>query len=325
MTQAVISNTLGPPEVYTLKTIDLGSLKPDAVRVAIKAAGISYVDVLTASGGYQVKPPTPFIPGSEAAGVVEAVGRDISHPLIGQRVLFSAWGGVFATHIQLPAKLVKPIPDAMRYEEAAVFHVSYATAYHALVQRGGLQAGETLLVLGAGGATGYAAVQIGKLLGARVIASASSPEKRALAVKGGADAVVDSRSATWRENVKAANHGKSVDVVFDPVGGDATDLAFRSLAWKGRHLIIGFPAGIASLRTNLPLLKGAALIGVDIRQFGIFEPELAAANGAALMEYVAAGKLSPEVARTYPLTEFAAAMNEAARGESAGRVVLVMG
>jgi NADPH2:quinone reductase len=324
MTQAVISDTLGPPEIYVLKDIELGPLNPDAVRVAIKAAGISFVDVLTAAGGYHVKLPVPFIPGSEAAGEVTAAGIDVDQALIGQRVMFSSWGGVFATEIQLPAKMIKPIPDNMSFAEAAIFPVSYTTVYHALVQRGTLLAGETLLVLGAGGATGYAAVQIGKLLGARVIASASSPEKRALAHKGGADAVIDARSATWREDVKAANAGKPVDVVFDPVGGEATEPAFRSLAWKGRHLIVGFPAGIAALRTNLPLLKGASLIGVDIRQFGIYEPELAAANSAALMTHVAAGRLIPEIAHCYPLADFVTAMNAATKGERAGRLVLVM-
>ena len=205
-----------------------------------------------------------------------------------------------------------------------MFPVSYATAWHALVDRGRLHAGETLLVLGAGGATGYAAVQIGKYLGARVIGSASSESKRALAAAGGADAVIDARGGDWRDQVKAANGGQGVDVVFDPVGGEATDPAFRSLAWNGRHLVIGFPAGIASLRTNLPLLKGASLIGVDIRQFGIFEPEKSAANRDTVFGLAAEGKLRPAIARSYALADIQAAMADAAAGKSAGRIVLTM-
>jgi NADPH2:quinone reductase len=213
----------------------------------------------------------------------------------------------------------------MSFAEAAVFRVSYATAYHALVQRARMQPGETVLVLGAGGAVGYAAIEVAKALGARVIGSASSDAKRALAVAGGADAMVDSRSAAWRENVKAANGGRAVDVVIDPVGGEATEPAFRSLAWNGRHLVIGFAAGsIARLPVNLALLKGAALLGVDIRQFGEFEPEAAAANIDALFDLFGAGKLHPPIGRGYRLEEFATAMVEARRGTTAGRIVLTM-
>jgi NADPH2:quinone reductase len=290
----------------------------------VKASGISFVDVLTAAGGYQVKPPVPYIPGSECAGVVDATGDEVRDFAVGDRVVASGWGGMFASAVNLPARTVRRMPQALSFEEAAVFPVSYATAWHALVDRGRLQAGETLLVLGAGGATGYAAVQIGKYLGARVIGSASSENKRALAAAGGADAVIDARGGDWRDQVKAANGGQGVDVVFDPVGGEATDPAFRSLAWNGRHLVIGFPAGIASLRTNLPLLKGASLIGVDIRQFGIFEPEKSAANRDTVFGLAAEGKLRPAIARSYALADFQAAMADAAAGKSAGRIVLTM-
>lgn len=323
--RAVRADELGPPENYTLVDHDPGPPSPTQVRISIRAAGISFVDVLTAGGGYQVKPPVPFIPGSECAGVVEAIGAEVSGFAVGDRVVASGWGGMFADAANLPARVVRRMPDALSFAEAAVFPVSYATAWHALVDRGGLKPGETLLVLGAGGATGYAAVQIGKYLGARVIGSASDAAKRDLAIAGGADAVVDARSGDWREAVKAANDGKGVDVVFDPVGGDATDPAFRSLAWNGRHLVIGFPAGIATLKTNLPLLKGASLIGVDIRQFGIFEPERSDANRDTIFALADEGKLRPAIARTYPLEQFRAAMTDAAAGKSAGRVVLVMG
>lgn len=324
MPRAVMADQLGPPDNYHLVDHDPGPPSPTQVSISIKAAGISFVDVLTASGGYQVKPPVPFIPGSECAGVVAAVGAEVEGLQVGDKVVASGWGGLFADIANLPARTVRKMPAALSFEEAALFPVSYATAWHALVDRGNLKAGETLLVLGAGGATGYAAVQIGKHLGARVIGSASSESKRALAIAGGADAVIDARGGDWREQVKAANDGKGVDVVFDPVGGETTDPAFRSLAWNGRHLVIGFPAGIAALRTNLPLLKGASLIGVDVRQFGIFEPEKSEANRDTVFALAAEGKLKPAIARSYALEDFRAAMEDAAAGKSAGRIVLVM-
>lgn len=324
MMRAVRAETLGPPESYALVDHDPGDPSPTQVRIRVKAAGISFVDVLTAAGGYQVKPPVPFIPGSECAGIVEAAGREVEGLSVGDKVVGSGWGGLFADAAILPARSVRHMPAALSFEEAAVFPVSYATAWHALVDRGRLQAGETLLVLGAGGAMGYAAVQIGKHLGARIIGSASSEDKRNLALSGGADAVVDAHAEDWRDAVKAANGGQGVDVVFDPVGGEATEPAFRSLGWNGRHLVIGFPGGISALRTNLPLLKGASLVGVDIRQFGMFEAEKSEANRDTVYALAAEGKLRPAIARAYDIEDFRAAMNDAAEGKSAGRIVLTM-
>jgi NADPH2:quinone reductase len=324
MPRAVIADQFGPPDDYELQELPERELGAGEVRIAIKAAGISYVDVLTAEGRYQVKPPLPFCPGSEAAGIVSEVAPDVSRIKVGDRVSISSWGGMFAEEAVLAERSIYPLPAGMDFAEAATFPVSYATAWHALVDRAALKPGETLLVLGAGGATGFAAVQIGKHLTARVVGSASSDAKRALAKAGGADAVIDARAVDWRDQVKAANGGKPVDVVFDPVGGGATDPAFRSLGWGGRHLVVGFPGGIASLRTNLPLLKGASLIGVDIRQFGLFEPEKAAANRQTTFELGAKGILRPAIAARYPLEQFREAMHEAAGGTSAGRIVLTM-
>jgi NADPH2:quinone reductase len=322
---AVKGQALGPPESYAIVAHDPGPCKPHDVRIAIQAAGVSFVDVLTARGDYQVKPPLPFIPGSECAGVITAVGSDVSPDRIGERVMASNWGGMFADAITLPAARVHRLPDALSLTEGAVFGVAFATAWHALVQRGALQPGETLLVLGAGGATGHAAVQIGKHLGAQVIASASSAAKRDAALAAGADAAVAAGAPDWRDAVKAANAGKPIDVVFDPISGDATELAFRTLGWRGRHLVIGFAGGpIARLPANLALLKGAALIGVDIRQFGIFEPELAAANIQHLLALAGDGVLRPAIGATYPMAQFAAAMADAANGARAGRIVLTM-
>ncbi len=324
MPRAIMADELGPPENYYLADYDPGPPKPGDVRIVIQAAGISFVDVLTAAGSYQVKPPVPFIPGSECAGVIEALGEGVSGLSIRDQVVASSWGGLFADIANIRATSVRPAPKGLSLAEAAVFPVSYYTAHYALAHRARLQAGETLLVLGAGGATGYAAVQIGKHYGAHVIASASSADKRALAVAGGADLVIDARAEDWRDQVKAANHGKGVDVVFDPVGGEATEPAFRSLGWNGRHLIIGFPSGIAQLRTNLPLLKGASLMGVDLRQFGLNEPDQAQANMQAVFALAEAGLVRPAIARSYPLEDYVEAMKDAASGASAGRIILSM-
>lgn len=324
MPRVVIADQLGPPETYDLREVSAPALREGQVRVEIRAAGISFVDVLTASGNYQVKPPVPFVPGSEAAGVVLEVGEGVTALAPGDRVVCTGWGGLFATEAVLPQRMVRTLPDGIAFAEAAVFPVSYATAWHALVDRAAIRPGETLLVLGAGGATGYAAVQVAKHLGARVIASASSEAKRALALAGGADVAVDARADDWRDQVKAANDGRPVNVVFDPVGGDATDTAFRGLGWGGRHLVVGFPGGMTTLRTNLALIKGASLIGVDIRQFGEYEPDRADANRAETFRLAAQGVLRPAIAQSYPLDQFRTAMAEAARGESAGRIVLTM-
>lgn len=324
MARAVMADQFGTPDCYDLRDIVPPTPRPGEVRVKIRAAGISYVDVLTAEGRYQVKPPLPFCPGSEAAGVISELGDGVPHFAIGDRVVISGWGGMFADEAVMPERAVHYLPDGMDFAEAAVFPVSFATAWHALVDRGQLQPGETLLVLGAGGATGHAAVQIGRHLGANVIGSTSSESKRALALAGGADAVVDSRRDDWREQVKLANGSNGVDVVFDPVGGNSTDPAFRSLRWGGRHLVIGFPAGIAQLRTNLPLLKGASLVGVDIRQFGEYEPDRAATNRRTIFALAAEGKLRPVIAQRYPLAEFREAMREAEAGTTGGRIVLTM-
>lgn len=324
MPRVVIADQLGPPETYALREVPAPPLRDGQVRVEIRAAGISFVDVLTASGNYQVKPPVPFVPGSEAAGVVLEVGEGVTALAPGDRVVCTGWGGLFATEAVLPQRMVRPLPDGIGFAEAAVFPVSYATAWHALVDRAAIRPGETLLVLGAGGATGYAAVQVAKHLGARVIASASTEGKRTLALAGGADVAVDARADDWRDQVKAANGGKPVDVVFDPVGGAATDAAFRCLGWNGRHLVVGFPGGMTTLRTNLALIKGASLIGVDIRQFGEYEPDRADANRAETFRLTAQGVLRPAIAQSYPLDQFRTAMTEAARGESAGRIVLTM-
>ena len=324
MPRAVIADQFGPPETYQLRSFDPGPPGPGELRVAIKAAGISYVDVLTAMGKYQFQPPLPFIPGSEYAGVVEALGEGVTGFAVGDRVNGSGMGGIFAQANNFPAANVNQVADGMELETAAIFPVNYLTAWHALVDRGRAQQGETLLVLGAAGGTGFAAIQVGKYLGLRVIASASSEDKHAAALAGGADAVVVTGAEDWRDQVKAANNGKAIDLVFDPVGGAATELAFRTLGYDGRHLVIGFPAGIASLKTNLPLLKCASLVGVQVRGAGIERPETMVKARAAVQEMVRAGAVRPAIARRFALANYAAAMNAAYGGKEAGRIVLLM-
>jgi NADPH:quinone reductase len=324
MPRAVIGREFGPPESYLLEEYDPGPPKAGEVRIAVKVAGISYVDVLTAMGKYQFKPPLPFIPGSEYAGVVEAVGEGVREFAPGDRVLGSAMGGIFLEANNFVASNVNHVPEGMALEAAAIFTVNYMTAYHALVQRGRAKSGETMLVLGAAGGTGFAAIQLGKYLGLRVIASASSSEKQTAALAGGADAVVTSGAPDWRDQVKSANSGKAIDIVFDPVGGEATELAFRTLGFDGRHLVVGFPAGIASFKSNLPLLKSGSLVGVHMRHFSMERPQEAAANRAAVMGLVKQGVVNPIIARRYRVQDYAAAMNEAFSGKAAGRIVLVM-
>jgi NADPH:quinone reductase len=324
MPKAVIADAFGPPASYQLRDHDPGAPGEGQIRVAIRAAGVSFVDVLTAMGKYQFQPPLPFIPGSEYAGEVEAVGAGVTDLAPGDRVFGSGMGGIFAEAALFTAAGVSRMPDGLSFESAAVLPVNYQTAYYALAGRGRAQAGETLLVLGAAGGTGFAAVQVGKHLGLHVIASASSEAKRAAALAGGADAAVESGASDWRDQVAQANGGKPVDIVFDPVGGDATDPAFRTLGYDGRHLVIGFPAGIAALRTNLPLLKSASLVGVQMRDHSLKRPQEAEANRKAVIALAGQGVFTPAIAERHPLSDFAAAMDAAYSGKTAGRVVLTM-
>ena len=324
MTNAVIADQLGALENYRLRHRDPGNPGPGQVRIAVKAAGVSFVDILNARGQYQAKAPVPFVPGSEFAGIVDALGPGCHHLEVGQSVIATCWGGAFAEAAVVAADNVHPMPGNMDFPQAAVFKVSALTAWHGLVDRARLQTGETLLVLGAGGATGYAAVQIGHYLGARVIASASSAPKRQMAMAGGAHYAVDATSPQWRGNVKSACDHGTVDVVFDPVGGPSTEAAFRTLGWQGRHLVVGFPRGIASLASNLPLLKAASLMGVNLQQQARHAPQQAAANLQQILALGGTGLFTPVIARSYPLVEFRLAMAEVERGNSAGRIVLTM-
>jgi NADPH2:quinone reductase len=291
------------------------------VRIKISACGVGYVDALVALGRYQIKPTLPHTPGQEVAGWVEAVGEGVSGLAPGERVMASVRGG-FAEYAIAPAQAVTAIPDRMSLAQAAGFRINYLTALHGLRDRGAVRAGETVLVFGAAGGVGSAALQVAKLLGARVVAVASTDEKRAFCSALGADAVLDTAKDGWRERLKALVGPAGLNVVFDPVCGPLFEPAFRSLAWGGRHLVVGFVGGIPALPANLPLMKGASLTGVDVRQFLLFEAPLAAAHLSELLSWVADRGLSPPAGRRFDLDDFAAALEFALEGSGKGKTIL---
>lgn len=298
---------------------------PGEVTIQVAACGVGYVDALVALGRYQVKPPLPHTPGQEAGGRVLAVGAGVEGLSPGDRVMATVRGG-FAEVAVAAAAQAQKIPDAMDFGQAAGFRVNYLTALHGLADRGAIQPGEQLLVRGAAGGVGAAAIQVGKLLGARVIASASSAEKRDFTLSLGADVVLDTEAEGWRDRLKTACGGKGPDVIFDPVCGPLFEPAFRSLAWNGRHLVVGFVGGpIPALPANLPLMKGAALVGVDVRQFLLFEGPKAAAHLTRLLAWVAEGKLKPPVGRRFALADFAEALEFALTGQGLGKTVVESG
>lgn len=298
---------------------------PGQVRIRVRACGVGYVDALVSLGRYQVKPPLPHIPGGEVAGEIDALGEGVEGLALGDRVMAQAAGG-FAERVCAPSAGVVRLPQGLDFAAASGLRINYLTALHGLRQRGGLKAGERLLVLGAAGGVGTAAVQVGRLLGAEVIAAASTEEKRAFAAAHGAHAVLDTEPEGWRERLKAATGGKGPDVVFDPVCGPLFQPAFRSLAWGGRHLVVGFAGGpIPALPANLTLMKGAGLIGVDVRQFLLFEAEQARADLAELLGWIAEGRMTPPVGRVFPFAEAKAALSYALSGQGAGKTVLTIG
>ena len=306
--------------------VDLPAPQPGEgeVRIRVAACGVGFVDALVALGRYQVKPPLPHVPGAEIGGLVDALGPGVTGFSIGERVLAQARGG-FAEYAIAPQRAVSRIPDHMSMNQAAGFRVNYATALHGLRDRAALRVGETLVVIGAAGGVGLAAVQIGRLLGASVIGVASTEQKRVAVQKAGAGATLDRVVEGWRERLKAVSPN-GVDVVFDPVSGPLLQPAFRSLGWGGRYLIVGFAGGdIPALPVNLPLLKGAALVGVDYRQFGaVFEAEAAASELEELLAWVANGELDVPVGRTFPFGEYREALEYALSGDGTGKTILVV-
>lgn len=297
---------------------------PGEVVVDVRAAGVNFPDVLTVQGKYQVRPPLPFTPGNEFAGVVRAVGPGVAAFAPGQGVIGFTRTGAFAEQALAPVEALLALPSGMDYEVAAAITLTYGTACHALADRGALQAGETLLVLGAAGGVGLAAIEIGKALGARVIAAASSDEKLAVCKAHGADALINYAREDLREAIRAASGGHGPDVVYDPVGGRYSEPALRSIAWRGRHLVVGFAAGeIPRLPWNLMLLKGASVIGVFWGDFTRKEPQAHRAAMARLTGWMADGTLKPLVSKRYALAETARALEDMAARAVVGKVVVV--
>lgn len=298
--------------------------KAGEVLIEIRAASLNFPDLLIVQNKYQMKPPLPFVPGSEYAGVVVALGEGVTQLAVGQNVACLSGTGGFATHTVAPAALCLPLPDGFAHVDAAAFIMTYATSHHALLDRGQLKADETLLVLGAAGGVGTAAIQIAKAVGARVIAAASSEEKCALCRSIGADATIDYSRDDLRESLKTLTGGKGPDVVYDPVGGDLAEPAFRSIAWRGRYLVVGFAAGdIPSLPLNLPLLKGASIVGVFWGGFARQEPQANAAMLRELASWYLAGKIKPVIDATLPMRDLKAAYARMGSRGVKGKLVMV--
>ncbi len=315
-----------PVGIDALTWTELPTPQPGAGEVLLKihAASLNFPDLLIVQNKYQIKPALPFVPGSEYAGVVEAVGQGVSHLKIGQAVACLSGTGGFATHTLAPAALCMPLPPGFPLVDAAAFIMIYATSHHALLDRAQLKAGETVLVLGAAGGVGTSAIQIAKACGARVIAAASSADKCALCISIGADASINYSSENLREAVKTLTHGKGPDVIYDPVGGDYTEPAFRSIAWRGRYLVVGFAAGpIPSLPLNLALLKGASIVGVFWGDFAKREARANAAMMGELAQWYGQGKIKPVIDRTLPMAELKAAFAHMGSRGVKGKLVMV--
>ena len=298
--------------------------RPGEVRIAIRAASLNFPDLLITQGKYQFKPPYPFVPGAEYAGTIDALGEGVTGLAVGQPVAALAGTGGFGTHACVEATRVVPLPPGFPFEHAAAFAFTYGTSHHALVDRGALRAGETVLVLGAAGGVGTAAVQIAKAAGARVIAAASTDEKCAVCRDIGADETINYATEDLRERLKPLTGGRGPDVVYDPVGGDLAEAAFRSIAWRGRYLVIGFAAGgIPALPWNLPLLKGASVVGVFWGDFVRREPEANARSLAELSRWYAEGKVRPVIDTALPMAELATAYRRLAERDIRGKLVMV--
>ena len=323
--RALVCREYGPVETLVVENVDDPVAGPGAVLVNVAAAGLNYPDMLMVAGRYQVRLPTPFIPGIELAGTIAAVGDGVDESRIGQRVMAATLSGAFAEKTVIPADRALPIPADLDFEQAAGFVITYGTTIHALRQSTKLQAGETLLVLGAAGGVGIAAVELGKAMGATVIAAASTDEKLAFATKAGADHVINYTRHSLRDELKPLTSDKGVDVVYDPVGGELGMDALKSLAWQGRHLVIGFASGdIPAFPANLALLKAASITGVYWGQWSEMNPRDNAANFAELAEWVAVGKLRAHVSSVHGITEFEAAFENIAKRRVLGKVVLSM-
>jgi len=324
MPKAVVCRELGPPESLRLETFASVPLAPGQVRVAIHAAGINFPDILMAAGEYQLKPPLPFTPGVEASGDVVEVDSAAQGIAVGDKVIVKLRHGAYADEAVVTPSQLMPLPSTFDYAEGATFLAAHGTAHHALIDRGQIKPNEVLLVHGAGGGVGLAAVEIGKLLGATVIAAASSEEKLLMAQARGADHGVLYRREPFRDAVKRITDGRGADVVFDPVGGEIFENSMRCIAWGARILVVGFTGGIGLARTNLLMIKGASVLGVRAGEAVRQDPALGKIRIKALTEWAEAGKVRPNISHRLPLEDYAKAMRLLVDRKAIGRVALMM-
>ena len=311
-------------DALTWKEIPTPTPQKGEVLIEIQAASLNFPDLLIVQNKYQFKPELPFVPGSEYAGIIRAVGEGVTHLQVGQAVACLSGTGGFGTHTIAPAKLCMPLPAGFPAVDAAAFIMIYATSHHALIDRAQLKAGETVLVLGAAGGVGTSAIQVAKAVGARVIAAASNDEKCALCTSIGADATINYSRENLREAIKSLTDGKGPDVIYDPVGGDFAEPAFRSIAWRGRYLVVGFASGpIPALPFNLALLKGASIVGVFWGDYSRREPQANAAMMAELAQWYAQGKIKPVIDSTMPMKDLKAAYAHMGSRSVKGKLVMV--
>jgi NADPH:quinone reductase len=325
MPRAVVCRALGPPESLRLESFASQPLAPGQVRVAIRAAGINFPDILMAAGEYQLKPDLPFTPGVEAAGDVVEVDAAVKGVAVGDKVIVKMRHGTYTDEVLVAPSQLTPLPSTFDYAEGATFLAAHGTAYHGLIDRAALRPGEVLLVHGAGGGVGLAAVEIGKMLGATMIAAASSEEKLDVARARGADHLVLYSREPFRDAVKRITGGRGADVVFDPVGGAVFEDSVRCIAWGARLLVIGFTGGVGLARTNLLLIKGASVLGVRAGEAVRKNPALGEARMKSLLEWAEAGKIRPNISHRLPLEDYAVAMRLLIDRKAIGRVALVMG
>lgn len=324
--RAVLVEQYDSIENIRIGEVETPKIQAGHVLVKVQAASVGFVDGLKVQGLYQTKDPLPFTPGMEFAGAIEAVADDVQDLEAGQRVMGKATNGTLADYVLAQAPNVYELPANVSPEVGACFYVNYLTALYALQGRASLKSGERLLVLGAAGGTGIAAIQIGKLMGANVIAGASTPQKQAAAFKAGADATVDYTQPDWREALKGATAGHGPDVIFDPVGGAIADQAFRSIAWNGRYVVVGFASGeIPALKFNLPLLKGGILMGVDIAQIEKREPDLYRQIMDQLLNWLKSGALQPVIGEVFEFDNFHAAFRKMQERSAVGKMVIRIG
>ena len=314
----------GPPETLVVEDIDAPSPGPGEVLVQVKAAGVNFPDTLIIQNKYQFKPALPFTPGGELAGIVTAVGVGVTRVAVGQRVIGFVMWGAFAEQALVAEDQLVPMPEGMPFDVASAFLMTYGTCYHALQDRAQLRAGDSVLVLGAAGGIGIASIEIAKALGATVIAAASSPDKLAVCRERGADMTIDYQAEDLRERLKALTGGRGVDVVVDPVGGRFSEPALRSMAWRGRYLVVGFTDGeIPRVALNLPLLKGCSIVGVFWGDFLKREPKQGESDLAALFELYRANKIAPLVSARYDLDHASQAIEALMQRRVRGKVVVV--